>query len=332
MGMRVDLALFAHNEAADIAAMMARLEDQDAYDAVDIDLNVHVLAHGCRDDTAARAQWSAPDGFRVHDLPETGRSQTWNRFVHDLSRRNADILLFCDAGISFPDVDCLSRLIHGLAARPDLHVLNSQPVKSITEDQGVIQQLITASSGDLDDWHTAICGQLYAMPSPAARRNILPIGLPAADGFLRAMVATDRFTAPEVLSMIDGQEGLFHIYPSERTIAGMIRHHTRLVVGSAINAAVFRHLEAEGAVRLVRELSRAAADESWLHDVLRRRLPRLPYVYVPLHFLFRRLTHAPQRLLHPKGLGLALFGFGFDVIVYLNAQVRMSRGTDLGHW
>ncbi len=332
--MRVDLGLFANNEASGIVAMMQRLAAQDAFLTDGIDLQVHVLANGCTDDTAAQAQWAAPEGFRVHDLPEAGKSQTWNRFVHGLSRRDAEILLFCDADISFPDAGCLARLIHGLDARPDLHVLNSQPVKDITlaPPRGVIQNLIAASAGGLDDWHTAICGQLYAMPATAARHYILPIGLPVEDGFLRAMIATDRFTAPQDLSRIDGHEGVFHIYPSERTIPGLIRHQTRLVVGSAINAAIFRHLEAEGELRLARELSRAAADEAWLPGVLRLRLPRLPYIYVPFHFLFKRLTQAPARLLHPKRLLLGIFGFGFDAIVYLNAQIRMARGTGSGHW
>ncbi len=330
--MRVDLGLFAHNEASGIVAMMQRLAAQDAF--ANIDLNVHVLANGCTDDTAAQAQWAAPDGFRVHDLPDAGKSRTWNRFVHGLSRRDADVLLFSDADISFPDADCLTRLIHGLVERPGLHVLNSQPVKDITltPPRGMIQHLIAASAGGLDDWRRAICGQLYAMPSGAARRYVLPIGLPVEDGFLRAMVATDRFTALEDLTRIDGLDGLFHIYASERTIPGLIRHQTRLVVGSAINAAIFRHLEAEGEVRLARELSRAAADEAWLHDMLRLRLPRLPYFYVPFHFLFKRLTHAPRRLLHPKRLALAILGFGFDTIVYINAQIRMARGTGPGHW
>jgi hypothetical protein len=332
--MRVDLGLFAHNEASGIAAMMQRLAAQDAITADEIDLRVHVLAVGCTDDTAAQAQWAAPEGFRVHDLPEAGKSQTWNRFVHDLSRREAGMLVFCDADISFLDETCLTRLIHGLAARPDLQMLNSNPIKDfvVNPPHGVIQRLIAASAGGHDDWQAAIGGQLFAMPATAARRNILPIGLPVEDGFLRAMVVTDRFTQADDLTLIDEQDGLFHISRSERTIAGMIRHQTRLVVGSAINAAVFRHLAAEGDIRMARELSRAAADEAWLPGVVRLRLPRLPYVYVPFHFLFGRLTHAPRSLLHPRRLALAIAGFGFDAIVYLNAQIRMARGTATGRW
>ncbi len=328
--LRVDLGLFAHDAAQGIVPMMQRLAAQDAFGAGDIDLCVHVLAHGCTDDTAAQAQWAAPDGFRVQDLPAAGKSQTWNRFVHDLSRRNADMLLFCDPDITFPAADCLSRLIRRLVARPDLHLIDSRPVRDVA--QGLVLRLIGASKGGPDTWQTASCEQLYAMPAPAARRNILPIGLPLVDGFLRAMVVTNRFTAPENRMVLDRAADIYHICPAPRSLAAAIRNETRLVAGSAVNAAVFRHLAAEGEVRLARELSRAAADDSWLHDVLRRRLPRLPSVYVPLRFLFQRLTYAPRRLLHPKRFGLAIFGFGFDVIVYLNAQIRMARGTGPGHW
>jgi hypothetical protein len=328
--MRVDLGLFAHDAASGIVAMMQRLAAQDAFATDGIDLCVHVLAHGCSDDTAAQAQWAAPDGFRVHDMPEAGKSQAWNSFVHKLSRRNADILVFCDMGIAFPAADCLSRLIAMLAARPDLHLIDSRPVRDAA--QGLVLRLIGASKGGPEAWQTASCGQLYAMPASAARRNILPIGLPLVDGFLRAMVVTDRFMAPENRTLLDRAADIHHTSPAPRSLAAAIRTETRLVVGSAVNAAVFRHLAAEGEVRLARELSRAAADETWLHDVLRRRLPRLPYVYVPLRFLFQRLTYAPQRLLHPKRLALAITGFGFDTIVYLNAQIRMARGTGAGHW
>jgi hypothetical protein len=146
------------------------------------------------------------------------------------------------------------------------------------------------------------------------------------------MVVTDRFTAADDDSRIDGLEGAWHIYPSERTVAGLIRHQTRLVVGSAINAAVFRHLKAEGFERIARELSKAAADEDWLPGVLRLRLPRLPYAYVPLHFAIKRLG----RRMPGKGLvqrmGLKAMGVGFDMIVYLNAQMKMARGEGAGHW
>jgi hypothetical protein len=331
---RVDIGLFAQNEAAAIVPMLAHLAGQDVLTAAGYDVRVHVLCNGCVDDTVPKAQLAAPEGFRVHDLPEGGKSRTWNRFVHHLARRDADVLVFCDTGIRWPDAGAVRRLVDGVLARPELHVLNSQPVKDIAVEgpQGVVQRLIAASAGGLDDWRMSICGQFYAMPGAAARRYILPIGLPVEDGFLHAMVVTDRFTAADDYSLIDGLEGAWHIYPSERTIVGLIRHQTRLVVGSAINAAVFRHLKAEGFERIARELSRAAADEDWLPGVLRLRLPRLPYAYVPIHFAVKRFRRRMTGRSLPARVLLKILGVGFDLIVYLNAQMKMARGVGAGHW
>lgn len=332
--MRVDIGLFAQNEAAGIADMLRHLAAQDVSGAAGWDVRLHVLCNGCTDDTVAQAQFAAPEGALVHDLPEGGKSRTWNRFVHHLARRDADVVVFCDTGIRWPDAGAVRRLAEGVLARPDLHVLNSQPVKdiSVAGPQGMVQRLIAASAGGLDDWRRVICGQFYAMPGPAARRYILPIGLPVEDGFLHAMIVTDRFTAADDDALIDGLEGAWHIYPSERTVAGLIRHQTRLVMGSAVNAAVFRHLKAEGFERIAKELSRAAADEAWLPGVLRLRLPRLPYAYVPFHFLVKRLGRRVPGQSLIRRFRLKTLGLGFDLIVYLNAQIKMARGVGAGHW
>lgn len=330
--MRVDIGVFAHNEAAGIAAMVARLLAQDVSG---LDARVLVLANGCTDNTVALARAA---GAEVADLPQGGKSRTWNSFVHDLARPEAEVLVFVDADIEFTAPDCLKRLALGLAARPALWVLNSQPVKDIVaRPQGLsaLDRVIAAAGGGLDDWKTAICGQLYAMPAARARAFHLPIGLPVEDGFLRAMVLTDALTRPEDFARIDGLDGLSHIYASERSIAALIRHQTRIVIGSALNLAAFDTLRALPEEARQPELARAAADEGWLARVLRDRLPRLPFGYVPVHFLVKRLTRVasnPRENLAMKRVALAILGFGFDAVVYLLAQYRMARGAGVGHW
>jgi len=330
--MRFDVGVFAHNEAAGIAAMVARLLAQDV---AGLDARIVVLANGCSDDTAARARAA---GAEVADLALGGKSRTWNRFVHDLARPEAEVLIFVDADIEFTAPDCLRRLALGLQARPGLWALNSQPVKDIAarpEGLSALDRIIAAAGGGLDDWKTAICGQLYAMPAARARSLNLPIGLPVEDGFLRAMVLTDALVAPEDFSRIDGLEGLSHIYQSERSLAALIRHQTRIVIGSAINFATFNTLQALPEAARRPELARASADEGWLSRALRAQLPRLPFGYVPLHFLtkrLRRFVSNPREILQPKRATVAILGFGFDLIVYLLAQYRMARGTGAGHW
>ena len=329
--MKVDIGVFAHNEAEGIAAMVAGLRAQEV---PGLDMRILVLANGCRDETAARA---AAAGAEVADLTQGGKSRTWNRFVHDLSRPEAEVLIFADADIVLPEADALARLVGGLVAQPSLHVMNSRPVKDIAarpQGLGWQDRLIAMAGGTLDDWRHAICGQLYAMPAARARAVHLPVGLPVEDGFLRAMVLTDGLTAPEEFSRIDGG-AVFHIYASERSIPALIRHQIRIVIGSAINVAVFETIRARPVTERRQMLALAAGHDGWLPGVIRRQLPRWPYGFVPLHFLTKRsgnLLRAPRRLLHPKGLILLLAGFAFDAIVYAGAQIRMARGTGAGHW
>lgn len=329
--MQVDIGVFAHDESAGIAAMVAGLLAQDY---AGLDVRLLVLANGCRDDTAARARAA---GAEVADLPEGGKSRTWNRFVHDLSRPTAEVLVFADADIELPEPDAIRRMVVELAARPGLHVMNSRPVKDIAarpQGLGWQDRLIGLAGGTLDNWRSAICGQLYAMPAAKARAHWLPVGLPVEDGFLRAMVLTDGLTRPEDLSRIDGSD-VWHIYESERTIRGLIRHQVRIVIGSAINMAVFETIRRSSGQERPDLLRRAATQEAWLSQAIRERLPRWPDAFVPLHFLVKRtqnLLRQPRRILHPKGLLLLVAGFGFDFIVYVLAQVRMARGTGAGHW
>ena len=268
--MRVDIGIFAHNEASGIAAMVTRLLAQDILQDASFSARILVLANGCSDDTVARVV-----GVEVADLPEGGKSRTWNRFVHDLARPDADVLVFADADIAFCDAGALRRLVQALGAR---WVINSQPVKDIVarpERLSAMDKIIAAAGGGLDDWQTAICGQLYAMPAAVARRFHLPIGLPVEDGFLRAMVLTDALSGPEDFSRIGGAEGVSHIYASERSIGGLIRHQVRIVIGSAVNFAAFGALMAVPAPARHAELARAAGAQDWLGRGAARRFAAL---------------------------------------------------------
>ena len=67
----------------------------------------------------------------------------------------------------------------------------------------------------------------------------------------------------------------------------------------------------------------------------RGRLPEFPTGFVPLEFLTKRvrfLLHEPRALLRPQRSMVLVAGFGFDLIVYLNAQLQMARGAGAGYW
>jgi hypothetical protein len=247
------------------------------------------------------------------------------------------VLIFCDADIIIPEPDSLVRLVRGLSDNSKLHAFNSQPVKDIVhrpQNLSPMDKAISMASGTLNDWKTAICGSLYAMPSSKARALHMPVGLAVEDGFLRAMILTNVMTIDEDFSRIGGGD-VFHVYASERSVLALIRHQTRIVIGSSVNQATFAELRELPANLRQLALADAAGQEAWLSNVINRRLPQWPTGWIPLHFLTKRvhfISSQPQNLLNPRKLFVLLMGFGFDLVVYVNAQIKMARGTGAGHW
>ncbi|SFR19360.1 glycosyltransferase family 2 protein [Poseidonocella sedimentorum] len=342
---RLDIGIFAHNEAQTLPRLLAELTRQSLFDAEGIDLRVLVLANGCTDGTAAAAEAARaalPEamGARIviHDFPQGGKSRTVTRFLRDCARPEADLVGFMDADILLPAPDTLERMAAALIARPELQVFVSRPVKDVTHfklDVGPVARLIASAGDGLTDFRRSICGQLYMMRAGLARRMALPAGLPVEDGFVRAMVLTDLFTGPEDFTRIDGDPAVFHVYESIRGVGELLHHQTRLVVGSAINAALYGYFNREGlrGEALGAVLRGPAQEEGWLPARLDAELPRRPYGYVPFSFATNRLTRfRRQGARGLKPLVIALAGTGLDGLVYLRASLRMWRGRGAGFW
>lgn len=333
--MIIDIGVFAHNEADSLPSMLSELLLQDIFENRELDILIHVLANGCTDETVplAREIGEANPTFSmvVHDDPEGGKSRTWNRFVHDLSRDEADILLFCDADIRLPQKSAMRSLVEHLDRHPAVLASSSRAVKDIEYDKtakGIIPKVLVAAAGTLSDWKTAIVGSLYVARADCMREIHMPIGLPVEDGFLRGMVATDLMRTEENLGRISTPPDVFHIYESYRTIGELINHQVRIVIGSSINRQIFGFLASSADPKTI--LAHAARDPDWLPTLLRESLPTTSG-WVSPRFLFKRLTRwrASPRV---KKLPIVLVGFCFDALVYLIAQVKMARGAGAGHW
>lgn len=339
----LDLALFAHNEAQNIGATITDLGRQTALSDPGLDLRVLILSNGSSDGTAEVAQVAIdalPEPMRgafvVRDFPEGGKSRTVHRYIHEEARPEADLLGFMDADIRLPEPDTLAKMAAQFAARPKLHAFTSRPVKDVVHDNlpvGGVARVIAAGGDGLTDYRKSICGQLFMLRGSSARKLALPMGLPVEDGFIRAMTLTDHLTQMGGLDRIDGQDDIFHVYESIRSLPELIRHQTRIVIGSAVNAALFarirREAPTEDAARTL--LMEAAVDETWLSRVLREDLPRAPFGYVPFEFLTKRLKRGPGRR-SLKGYVMLILGFGLDLLVWVLASVRMARGVGAGHW
>lgn len=341
----IDVGVFAHNEESGIAAMLTELARQTVFRDPRYSVRVLVLANGCTDGTVKAAGASVngfPDSNSIHvlDLAEGGKSRTWNRFVHEYARPDTDVFVFCDADISLPNESAIATLTDFLDARPDIEAASSLPVKDIDhrlQRLGFVERIISAGGAGADKVRTAICGQLYVMRSATARSLRLPVGLPVEDGFVRHAIITDLFSEPKVVSRIDRPAGVMHVYESERRIGPLIRHQTRIVVGGAINAALFSRLvrlRASGGELAVQiDLARAATDATWLDSVLKEELPQASFGWVPWPFLLARSQsfvqgghYSPRRIL------TAAAGFAFDLTVYILAQAKLARGKGAGFW
>ncbi|WP_286130935.1 glycosyltransferase [Loktanella sp. 5RATIMAR09] len=333
--LKIDLGIFAHNEAANIQAMLLMLQRQDIFGLPDISLRVFVLANGCDDATVELAEQTIAGmmhaaQFEVCNIAIGGKSRTWNAFVHDIARADSNYLIFCDADIDIPQPDALRKMIAFVQSHPKIIVSSSRPVKDIVyapERLNLRDRMIAAGGGTLDDWRKSVCGQLYILKADIARSFHLPIGLPVEDGFVRAMVLTDLFRQAENPDMIDGDESVFHVYQSERGVLALIRHQVRIVIGSALNAVVFETLHGSAAPQTM--LETAARDPDWLGALCQKKLPQR-YGFVPFHFLTKRLSGLSSATLKRKTI--VLMGFGFDLVVYVIAQVKMARGVGAGYW
>jgi hypothetical protein len=341
----VDLAVLAHQEEATIAEAIGDLSRQDILGDPHVDLRIWILANGCRDRTAAAAQDAVarlePGTvalFTVLDLPKPGKSRTVGAFIHTLARPEADAFVFLDADCRLIAADTVSRMVGAVASRAELQVFTGRPVKDIVHYRtklGFVERLIAAGAEQLTDFRKSIAGGLYCIRAETARRIHLPVGLPVEDGFVRAMVLTDFLSEPERFERIDGDPEVFFIYESIRTVPALVKHQTRIVVGSAINTMLYGRIRrlAPTSAQAQALLKEAAQDDEWLARVLREELPRAPYGYVPFHFLVKRLSRFDMALVRqPQRFAAFLGGLGLDAVAYVLATVRMMTGRAAGHW
>jgi glycosyltransferase involved in cell wall biosynthesis len=336
----LDIGFFAHNEAKRIGPFLESLSRQSIF-RQGVDVRLHILANGCTDDTVAVAtrlvakfDWGSVT--RVHDLPEGGKSRTWNRFTHELARPDAEMLVYCDADIAFLADDTIEKLCAFLTAHPTLSASSSYPVKDLAlgdQPLTLVQKLIVSGASSREEARTAICGQLYVARSADVRRIWMPVGLPVEDGYLRAMLLTRNFTEDENTALISADPEIAHVYESERDLSGLLRHQIRIVIGGAINLVLFDYLRSVPLESRTTAVAEIADNERWLGDLLAKSLPR-SYGWVPVHFLIKRTQSAILQggWYKPGRFAKLLLGQAFDLIVWIAAQWKMARGSGAGFW
>lgn len=176
------IAVFAHNEAENIAASLDSL--------IGAGLGPHdrvvVLANGCRDATEAvvRAYAASHAQVELASIALGDKSNAWNRFVHEYAGR-AQAYIFLD-GDCLAGAGALPALVSALVAEPQARAAAALPT---TGRHGAVTRLRMIEHRDL-------AGNLYALSADFVDRLRaggvrLPIGLIGEDSLVGALVKWD---------------------------------------------------------------------------------------------------------------------------------------------
>ena len=344
----LSIGILAHNEAAIIARTIASLAGQSILDpacaaALGIGaVEIVVVPNGCTDGTAAAAAVAldqVPSGVArsVHDLDEAGKSNAWNRYVHDLARPDATLLTLMDADIEFGSGDVIERLVRQLRDAPQAVVATDRPIKDyrghrrLTPFDRLSRRVSAQQAGP-----GGLCGQLYCARADALRRIWLPAGLPVEDGFLAAMLVTEGFTRPSDDRAIAYVPDAQHYYEPLSGMAAFVRHEARIIVGSVINAWLFTLLWEEGRRGHVGAFVRRrnAEDPHWVEGVCREARAVRGRWLVPEAFIVWRLVPLRDQPL-PRFLKRAPVAIAATVAALpavLRANTILRRPAARLHW
>lgn len=351
--MLVSIGILAWNEEREIERTLRSLFQQTVLQAVSPDApgcawEVVVVPNGCTDDTAAvssrvlaelAAEVNRRDiSWRVCQVEESGKSNAWNRFVHEFSAPDADLIVLMDADIEFGDRTTVSNTVMALAADPRAVAAVDLPLKDAVRKprMSLLERISVRASGEVAQRRPELCGQFFAARADALRRIWMPKGLSVEDGFLGAMLVTNCFREPEDPARIIRASGATHYYETLSSIGAIFRHELRLVIGTALNCYLLWDFllfatdpAGDGAGELIRrQLER---DPAWYEKLMTNSIRTRGWWVLPGDMLFRRFA-AGKRRRSITWLLKALAGFALDLPVCLTANHRIKKLDAIGYW
>src|ERR1044071_6018569 len=247
----LSIGIMAWNEEGSIRTTLDSLFRQSVFEKLCTrheQCEIVVVANGCTDRTvpvvreyleaiARTHPWA--DGFtaRVGDVPEPGKCNAWNRFVHQVSSLEARYLCLMDADIVFHHRDSVYALMAALERRPRASASSGRQVKDILfkENKTLRDRISLATSNLSAAGHNGLlCGQLYCLRANVARNIYLPRGLGAVDdGFIKAAVCTDGFTRSSNPDRIALAPEAAHIFEAYVSPAAVLKNQKRQMIGQA---------------------------------------------------------------------------------------------------
>jgi glycosyltransferase involved in cell wall biosynthesis len=348
--MKISIGMPAYNEAQRIGHTIRCVFSQTLFrdPPPGATIELVVVPNGCKDDTAEvarrtiaeelpRMQGSPGAGrvaARVEELKEPGKSNAWNRYVHDLADQSADFVFNLDSDILFNHERALRMVLDKLIATPEAYCAVGKPMKDVAfkKDKSLADRISLLASSTGEDGPATIAGSLYVIRGPIIRRIWMPVGLLTEDGFLRAMLITDFFTNKDGnTNRVVREPGASQIFEAVRSPRGVFKHSRRLLVGARINACIYDKLWALPKGEDAGSWSKRQTDANprWLPDLVKERIAgKGSWVMQPglLTKRLKGLAHKPlwKAALHLP-IVLALLPFDFAVLWSANNAVRRGE-------
>lgn len=295
----VSIAIFAWNEERAIAACLESLRQQTVFaelarrgQAAEI---VCVL-NGCTDSTARVAEehlskfLDFPESqvdWRVISLPERGKLNAWNKYVHELSAPGSAFMVLMDADIVIHEPRTVWNMVNALenapmaaisVDRPRKH-LEFKPRRTPADAFSIRASTLTRSA------EAQLCAQLYCIRAEVARRIYLPRDLAACeDGFIKALVCTDFLAGPVNPRRIVQAENAEHVFEAYTSPQALLKNQKRQVMGQTmvhllidVDLPRLSSTEKRELAAILR--TRDQTDPKWLKRLLSEHLSKSPHFW-----------------------------------------------------
>lgn len=347
----LSLGMMAWNEEDSIGPTLESLFQQTLFERLGRRgerCEILILANGCTDRTVAVAQevctrmaqthsWAASFTARVIDIPEAGRNNAWNRFVHEFSAREARCIGMMDADIIFLEPETVFSLVSTIAGNPHVRAASGRqrkdllfkPRKSLWDRLSIATSTMTATI------EGQITGQLYCLRADMARNLYLPRDLSANDdGFFKQALCTDFLTRPIDPSHIVTAPRAEHIYEAYVLPRDILNNQKRQMIGQTTVHVLLEYLKTlsvEDRRQLAATLRRhEVRDPEWLKKLIGEHLRRNRHFWqlFPglVTFRFRRLwkLRGWRKVTH---LPAATAGFVVTMVACFRAHRALRNGT-----
>lgn len=352
--MIISIGILAWNEAAVIESTVKSLFQQSALqgpvgDLPDIKWEIVVVPNGCTDDTAARARKALTEHgsglqnvtWAVHELAKPGKSNAWNRYVHELSAPDAELIVMLDADIEFGESTTISNTVKALLSDPAAVVAVDLPLKDAVRKprKTLLERISLAASRAASAGSPGISGQFFCARAQALRAIWMPEGLSVEDGFLRSMIVTDCFRAPADEAKIIRAQNASHYYETLTSLSSIFQHELRIVIGTTLNCYLtwdflLYAVDPHGPGAGVLILNRATQDPHWYQNLMTNSIRNHGWWVLPRGTLLRRFYGIKDKrgidLL--KSLPLATVGLLLDLPVFVAANRKLKDDGAIGYW